>query len=181
MFSRELNTILAYAIDEAMRTGHKAVGVDHLTLALLRHADNEACKILSGMGVNLQELKSTLDEALIMDEIVNFSERDKIRPTKSTSATLQAAVYEGLKYGSTETESRHLILALSRNANCKSSEFLNARHLGYEKIKDYMREKSMLLPKRQEQKKVYGKELMESLSEQLGNLMNHNGSSKFFS
>ncbi len=176
MFSRELNTILAYAIDEAMRTGHKAVGVDHLTLGILRHAKNAACKIMEHLGIDLKEMKSSLDQDLFSDKAVDYSERSRIRPTKSASATLQAAVYEGLKCSSMETESHHLLLALSRNPNCRSSEFLNRRNAGYEEIRKYMRENKMLLPKRQEQNKVHSKEIMDSLSEQLGNIINSTSS-----
>lgn len=38
--SEEINSIVSYARDEAMRTGSYVIETDHLLLGLLRHADN---------------------------------------------------------------------------------------------------------------------------------------------
>ena len=40
--SDELNLIVRYAREEAMRTGSYGIGTDHLVLGILRHADNNA-------------------------------------------------------------------------------------------------------------------------------------------
>ena len=40
--SDELNDIIRYAKDEAMRTGSYGIGPDHLFLGVLRHGDNAA-------------------------------------------------------------------------------------------------------------------------------------------
>ena len=50
--SEELNTILLYARDEAMRTGSYAIGADHLMLGILRHGENAACLLLQELGVD---------------------------------------------------------------------------------------------------------------------------------
>ena len=44
--SEELNFIIRYAGDEAMRTGYYAIGHDHLFLGIIRHGDNDACRVL---------------------------------------------------------------------------------------------------------------------------------------
>ena len=41
--SDELNDIIRYARDEAMRTGSYGIGPDHLFLGILRHGENAAC------------------------------------------------------------------------------------------------------------------------------------------
>ena len=46
--AEELNDIVKYAREEAMRTGSYGIGVDHLMLGLLRHAENNACRALAG-------------------------------------------------------------------------------------------------------------------------------------
>ena len=53
--SDELNNIIRYAREEAMRTGSYGIGPDHLFLGMMRQGDNEACKVLINMGVDIDE------------------------------------------------------------------------------------------------------------------------------
>jgi len=47
--SDELNDIIRYARDEAMRTGSYGIGPDHLFLGVLRHGDNAAFRTVTGL------------------------------------------------------------------------------------------------------------------------------------
>ena len=69
-FSAELQTILCYARDEAMRTGSYGLGADHIALGLLRHRDNDACRVLTACGVDLEALKQAIDERIFADRAV---------------------------------------------------------------------------------------------------------------
>ena len=44
--SEELNLILNFSREEAMRTGSYGIGPDHMMLGIIRHCDNQACEIL---------------------------------------------------------------------------------------------------------------------------------------
>ena len=55
--SDELNDIIRYARDEAMRTGSYGIGPDHLFLGILRHGENAACKVIVGLGVDTDGFK----------------------------------------------------------------------------------------------------------------------------
>ena len=59
--SDELNLIVRYAREEAMRTGSYGIGTDHLVLGILRHADNNACRALRGLGADPEEMKQFID------------------------------------------------------------------------------------------------------------------------
>ena len=48
--SDELNNIIRYAREEAMRTGSYGIGPDHLFLGMMRQAENEACKVIVNLG-----------------------------------------------------------------------------------------------------------------------------------
>ena len=48
--SEELNSIINYAREEAMRTGSYGIGPDHLFLGIIRHGDPPACPPLRGLG-----------------------------------------------------------------------------------------------------------------------------------
>ena len=49
--SEELNLVIKYAREEAMRTGSYGIGPDHLFLGIIRHEENLAFKALQNLGV----------------------------------------------------------------------------------------------------------------------------------
>ena len=59
--SDQLNGIIKYAREEAMRTGSYGIGPDHLFLGIIRHEDNNAFQVLQGLGVEPAELKTFID------------------------------------------------------------------------------------------------------------------------
>ena len=56
--SEELNSIINYAREEAMRTGSYGIGPDHLFLGIIRHGDNPACTVLRSLGADLESMKA---------------------------------------------------------------------------------------------------------------------------
>ena len=50
--SDQLNGIIKYAREEAMRTGSYGIGPDHLFLGLIRHEDNTAFRALRDLGLD---------------------------------------------------------------------------------------------------------------------------------
>ena len=47
--SDELNAIINYSRDEAMRTGSYGIAPDHLFLGIIRHGENTAADALRGL------------------------------------------------------------------------------------------------------------------------------------
>jgi len=56
----ETRQVVAYAIDEARKLGHKYVGTEHLLLGLLREGNNIPVKVLAQRGVNLESVREEL-------------------------------------------------------------------------------------------------------------------------
>ena len=145
-FSTDLQTILCYARDEAMRTGSYGINADHVVLGMLRHRDNDACRILAACGIDPDALKATLDEYLFDAQAVPWPDQDRVRPTRTAAALLGGAAYEALKQGLHEISSTHLLLALSRHEKSKAAEVLRDRQLDYGHLLPLMREKRYALP-----------------------------------
>ena len=76
--SDELNEILTYAKEEAMRMGSYAISTDHLLLGMVRHRENIAIETLAGLKINIQELKSHIENNIKGAEIIPFENADKI-------------------------------------------------------------------------------------------------------
>lgn len=176
-FSSKLFSILGFAKDEAMRTGHLATGVDHLTLAMLRHSDNAACRILTELGADLSELKSSIDSGIFQKDSVPFDLYDKIQPSKSSQQIVSMAAYEALRAKEPLVKPEHLLLALSRSQDNITRDWLEAHGYDYDRIKAQLKKKEKLQPR----SKIPQKELMAMLGAQLSKLYSQNGEDKDFS
>ena len=55
--SDELNAIINFSREEAMRTGSYGISPDHLFLGILRHGNNVASGILQSLGTDMAEFK----------------------------------------------------------------------------------------------------------------------------
>ena len=128
--SEELNTILLYARDEAMRTGSYAIGADHLMLGILRHGENAACLLLQELGVDLTAFKRFVDSCLFRERSVPYSAEDRMTVGRSAQNVINMAAFEALKVGSDQVKSLHLLLALSRAADTVGTPWLSERGAG---------------------------------------------------
>lgn len=148
-FSTDLQTILSYARDEAMRTGSYGIGADHIVLGMLRHRDNDACRMLAACGVDPDALKAAIDEQLFAEQPVPWRDQDHVRPTRTAAALVSGAAYEALKQGLHEISAAHLLLALSRHEKSAAANLLRGRQLDYDHLLPLMREKSYVLPEQE--------------------------------
>ena len=65
--TRELSTVLRYASEEALRTGHRAVSPDHLLLGMLRQNNNSGVSTLRQLGIDTELFKKALDLGIMKD------------------------------------------------------------------------------------------------------------------
>ena len=145
-FSTDLQTILCYAREEAARTGSYGVGADHVVLGLLRHRDNDACRILTACGVDLDAFKRDIDAQVLGEQSVPWQDQARIRPTRGAAALVGGAAYEALKQGGHEIFPAHLLLALIRHEKSTAAELLRGRDFDYDRLYALMREKNYIFP-----------------------------------
>ena len=114
--SEELNRIIGYAREEAMRTGNYGISPDHLFLAIIRHRDNAAAEVLSGLGVDLEEMKRSIDERLWTNEPIPYSDAESITFSRGAHNVLSMTVLEATRQMSGVATPEHLLLALCHYA-----------------------------------------------------------------
>ena len=142
--SDELNSIIRYAREEAMRTGSYGIGPDHLFLGMMRHADNDACRVTTGIGVDLMDFKRFIDSHLFKNESIPFQEADKISFTRYAQNVLSITVMEASKMNSGEAGSLHLLLALCRTTENYGQAYLRQHRVDYSRLLAYMRDEGLL-------------------------------------
>lgn len=175
-FSGEVDRIVGFARDEAMRTGWYGIGIDHLFLGILRHAENDVCNLLRALEIELAEAREYVDSFIMKADSVPYNDFDKVRLTRCTQNIMSLAVYEALKYGSAEVMATHLMLAMIRYEESCVRNYLADMGFNYGNLGAMMAERDMLGapsgqgPVEKKEAPVQSVDLSGALSEQLGNL-----------
>ncbi len=140
--SEELNSIISYARQEAMRTGNYTIDPDHLYLGMLRHRDNNACAVLEKFGVNIEEFKRVIDERIFTAETISYSEIEHITFSRSSQNILSFTILEATREKSRTATPWHLLLALSMDIRNCGTNYLRSAGVDYERLATYGRQNS---------------------------------------
>lgn len=142
--SDELNSIINYSREEAMRTGSYGIAPDHLYLGILRHKENSATDALIGVGADTEELKQFIDSRVFTNEHIPYSEIDKVSFSRGCQNVLSFTILEATKLRSRQASSTHLLLALLRAGGSYGCTYLNDLGIDYGVVFRYMDKNSML-------------------------------------
>jgi len=159
--SEDLTRIIAYAREEAMRTGSYGIGPDHLFLGIIRHEDNSAFKTLQSLGVEPTDLKTFIDQRIFTNETIPYEQIDHISFSRQAQNVLSITVMEASRLKSAEARPEHLLLALCRTTESYGQVYLRSHGIDYGRLLAYMEDEGMLQQKQapqQEQQPSQGPE-----------------------
>ena len=142
--SDELNGIIGYAREEALRTGSYGIGPDHLFLGILRHKENHAYATLEGLEVDTEQLKKFIDSRITTSEQIPYSELDHITFSRGAQNVLSLTVLEATRLHSEVAAAEHLLLALCRTTGSYGQAFLRGVGVDYGRVLTYMEKDGML-------------------------------------
>ena len=150
--SEELNGIIRYAREEAMRTGCYGIGPDHLFLGIIRHSENVAANTLRGIDVDTDQLKKFIDSRVFTNEHIPYEELEHITFSRGAQNVLSLTIMEATRSGSREASSQHLLLALCRTTGSYGQAFLRSVGVDYSRILSYLQKNGLLggQPKKQQ-------------------------------
>ena len=63
-FSQQVKEVISYSREEALRVQNEYIGVEHLLLGIVREGEGLAIKILNYLGVDLYELRKSVEQSL---------------------------------------------------------------------------------------------------------------------
>ena len=142
--SDQLNSIINYSREEAMRTGSYGIAPAHLFLGILRHRENSAVDALVGTGTDIEEMKQFIDSHIFTNEHIPYSEIDNISFSRGAQNVLSFTILEATKLRCREAGPEHLLLALCRAAGSYGSSYLRDNGIDYGYIFRYMDRNHML-------------------------------------
>ena len=148
--SEELNGIINYSREEAMRTGSYGIGPDHLFLGIIRHEDNHAFTTLQGLGADPAELKQFIDSRVFTNERIPYEELEHINFSRQAQNVLSYTVMEAGRLKSPQACPQHLLLALCRTSESYGQVWLRQRGIDYGRVLSYLEAEGMLSPQKHE-------------------------------
>ena len=173
-----LAKVLQYSKDEAMRTGSYQISPGHLFLGILRHEENEACRMLKDCGADPSECKAFLDTKLFKNESIPYSDEDKITLSRSAENVLSMTMLEASMAGDSEVGDRHLLLALSKSACAECESLFRMNGISYRMLAEMCAKDE----KQAEEEGHSAKEAVETIKEELINVVEMLGNeNKIFS
>ena len=131
-FSPKVSEILAFSREEAARLASRSVGPEHLLLGMLRSKDGPVIDLFRRLNLNLQSVKTELEQRVREDEIGMPIPTDLVLNEKASNI-LKLAVLEARIQRTTKVDEQHLLLAILHDAaNNSAKQILELNNMNYE-------------------------------------------------
>ncbi|MEI7597319.1 MAG: ATP-dependent Clp protease ATP-binding subunit [Bacteroidota bacterium] len=137
-FSPKVNDVLTYSREEAIRLGNDFIGTEHLLLGLIRDGEGKAIELLITLGVDISELKKTL-ERLIKSESGKSTSVENIPIVKQAEKVLKMAYLEAQRLKSNDIQTEHLLMAILKFDDNIASQSLEKLGVDYNAILDELK------------------------------------------
>ncbi len=139
-FSQNVNDILSYSKEEAIRLGNNYIGIEHLFLGLLREGTGKAIEILKEHKVELSGLKKNIESRIKVNS--DQQEKTSKNPTpQNLPLTIEAerviklVFLEATDLDDHIVDTEHLLLAILRTDKGIIKEILENYGINYSVIK----------------------------------------------
>ena len=144
--SDDLNAVIKYAREEAMRTGSYGIGPDHLFLGIIRQEENAAFQAIRNLGVEPADLKAFIDGRIFTNETIPYEQLDSINFSRQAQNVLSITVMEASRLKSPAAMPQHLLLALCRTTESYGQMFLRSHGIDYGRLLAYFEDEGLLRP-----------------------------------
>lgn len=147
--SEDLNLVIKYAREEAMRTGSYGIGPDHLFLGIIRQEENAAFRALQSLGVEPADLKTFIDQRIVTGETLPYEQLDHIAFSRQSQNVLSITVMEASRLKSPLAQPQHLLLALCRTTESYGQVYLRNHGIDYGRLLAFMEDEGLLRPRQE--------------------------------
>ena len=132
-FSPKVSEILAFSREEAARLASRSVGPEHLLLGMLRSSDGPVIDLFHRLNLNLQSIKTELEQRVKEDEIAEPIRTYDLVLNEKASNILKLAVLEARIQRTNKVDEQHLLLAILHDAvNNGAKHVLELNNMDYE-------------------------------------------------
>ena len=133
-FTERFKKVMQIAREEAARLQHDYIATEHLLLAFMRDGDGTAAAMLRNLGIDLEELRQSIEEATVSQS--SALTIGQVPFTPRAKQALEIAAHEASNMKSKYVGTEHLLLALVRDKQGIASQILATYDVNYDKIKE---------------------------------------------
>jgi len=134
-FTERAGTVMQFAQEEAKRLQHNSIGTEHLLLGLLREREGVAGKVLTSMGVDLDQARQAVEGIVGRgDHLVS----GEIRLTPRAKKVVELAVDEARRLHHHFLGTEHLLLGLLREGQGIGARVLESFGLSLQEVRAHI-------------------------------------------
>ena len=137
-FSNRVKEVISLSREEALRLGHDYIGTEHLLLGMIREGEGVAVGLLKKLGISLDELRVTIEQATKGTATNNVKNLANIPLTRQSEKTLKITYLEAKIFKSPLIGTEHLLLSILRDEDHVATQILNKFNVNYEVIKEML-------------------------------------------
>lgn len=134
-FSPRVKDVITYSREEALRNGNDYIGIEHLLLGLIREGEGLAVHIMTHLGVDLPQLKSTIEQTIKGTSPKNRN-LENIPLVKQAERVLKITYLEAKLFNSELISTEHLLLSILKDKENLATKLLNQQGVDYETVRE---------------------------------------------
>jgi ATP-dependent Clp protease ATP-binding subunit ClpC len=138
-FSDRVKDVISYSREEALRLGHDYIGPEHLLLGLIREGEGKAIKILVQLGVDLNKLRKSIENAI--KGTITVINLNNLPLTRQAEKVLKITYLEAKLDNSTLIGTEHLLLSILREDSNVAAQILSKFGVTYDVFRAELEEK----------------------------------------
>ncbi|HAI74851.1 MAG TPA: Clp protease ClpC [Microscillaceae bacterium] len=137
-FSNRVKEVIALSREEALRLGHDYIGTEHLILGMIREGEGIAVSLLKKLGVDLEELRVTIEQSTKRTATNNIKNLQSIPLTKQSEKVLKITYLEAKIFKSQLIGTEHLLLSILRDEDNIGAQVLHKFNVNYDVVKEML-------------------------------------------
>ncbi len=134
-FSPVVKDVITYSREEALRNGNDYIGIEHFLLGLIREGENVAVQVLTNMGIDLLQMKKTIEKTIKGQSPKNRN-LENIPLVKQAERVLKITYLEAKLFNSDLIGAEHLLLSILKDNDNLATRLLNQQGIDYQVVKE---------------------------------------------
>ena len=131
-FSERARKVLTLAQEEAQRFSHNYIGTEHILLGLVRENEGTAAKVLGGLGIELNKIRSAVEFIIGKGDTAASGE---IGLTPRAKKVIELAVDEARRLNHHYIGTEHLLIGLMREGEGVAAGVLESLGVTLDKVR----------------------------------------------
>jgi ATP-dependent Clp protease ATP-binding subunit ClpC len=137
-FSNRVKEVISLSREEALRLGHDYIGTEHLLLGMIREGEGVAVSLLKKLGVSLEELRMSVEQATKGTASNNVKNLANIPLTRQSEKVLKITYLEAKIFKSQLIGTEHLLLSILRDEDNIATQILEKFDINYDVVKELL-------------------------------------------